>query len=154
GTCPITGASRSRAPRSASIITAVAVTILVIENHRKVVCAETGRRVRTSARPLMTISAAPSVDTTAAARPGGACLAAASPTGAAANIASPPPSAPLTADLHLLKRRGSQRQAPADRAAARDGPRRAARRPSARHGNRGAPGPPRVQRPADLCACA
>ena len=33
----MTGASRSRAPRSASIITAVAVTIFVIENHRNVV---------------------------------------------------------------------------------------------------------------------
>jgi hypothetical protein len=33
----MTGASRSSAPRSASIIAAVAVTIFVIENHRNVV---------------------------------------------------------------------------------------------------------------------
>ena len=48
----MTGASRSRAARSASIITAVAVTILVIENHKNVVWAVTGWPVRTSARPL------------------------------------------------------------------------------------------------------
>ncbi len=76
----MTGASRSRAPRSASIITAVAVTILVIENHRNVVRSVTGRRVRISARPLVMNSAAPSAVTIAAARPGGARRDAASST--------------------------------------------------------------------------
>ena len=82
GTCPVTGASRSRAPRSASIIAAVAVTIFVIENHKNVVRTVTGRRARTSARPLVTRSTAPSAVTMAAARPGGALCAVASATSA------------------------------------------------------------------------
>jgi len=46
--------------------------ILVVENHKNVVWMVTGRPVRTSARPLVTSSTAPSAVTTAAARPGGA----------------------------------------------------------------------------------